>query len=406
MERLRVLVVAKHPVYYTVPIFRAMAADERIDLKVLYLDDISLQKVFHAEINAFFKPDQDLLSGYEYSFVKNIGAYFKGVSRIGFFSHFNPGAVTQVISSRAKYVLVHGYDKSTLWLVLLAARLSGKKILFRGEVTDKLMPPSTRLGRAKEWIRNLIVQVYLANCQAVFFSCTGNRIHLSHFLSDDRKLYAFPCAVDNRFHVEQYRLLNSQRDTIREGLGIREDDMVIIFPARITERKRPLDLIEAVAKLNRSNLLLLFVGDGPLCTSVQRRADELKIRVKLTGHIQPNKMPAYYIAADVFALLSDYDPSPKALNEAMNYRLPLIVSNAAGTAFDLVTEGQNGYIVKVGDINDISSKIEKLIDSSQLTDMGRRSLEIVTAWSIDADIEGFLSAINFIDGSKLKGTEM
>jgi glycosyltransferase involved in cell wall biosynthesis len=400
MERIRALIIAKHPVYYTVPIFRAMAADERIDLKVLYLDDISLREVFHAEINAFFKPDQDLLSGYENSFVKNIGAYFKGVSRISFFSHLNPDAVTQVIRSRANYVLVHGYDKLTLWLVLLAARLSGKKVFFRGEVTDKLVPTVTRLGRAKEFIRNLLVRIYLANCQAVFFSCTGNKIHLSRFLRDERKLFAFPCAVDNRFHVEQYRLLINQRDKIRASFGMLENDTVIIFPARITERKRPLDLIEAVAKLNRSNLIILFVGDGPLCKNIESRADELKVRIKLTGHIQPNKMPIYYIAADIFTLLSDYDPSPKALNEAMNYRLPLIVSNVAGTAFDLVHEGHNGYIVKVGDINDISSKLEKLIDCPRLADMGNRSLEIVNAWSIDADIEGFLRAVKFIDKSE------
>ncbi len=51
MDLIKVLVVAKHPVYYTVPIFQAMAADDRLDLKVLYLDDISLREVFHAEIN-------------------------------------------------------------------------------------------------------------------------------------------------------------------------------------------------------------------------------------------------------------------------------------------------------------------------------------------------------------------
>jgi glycosyltransferase involved in cell wall biosynthesis len=397
MEPIKVLVVAKHPVYYTVPIFQAMAADDRLDLKVLYLDDISLREVFHPEINAIFKPDQDLLSGYEYAFVKNLGNYIKSKSRDGFFSHFNPSAVAYVLRSRTKYVLVHGYDKSTLWLVLLAAKLSGKKVLFRGEVTDKQESTKARLGRVKEWIRNLIVRVYLANCQAVFFSCTGNRNHLRRFLSDDKKLYPFPCAVDNRFHVEQYRILNNDRDEIRTSFGINSNDIVIIFPARITARKRPFDLIEAAAKLKRTNLLLMFVGDGPLCANIESRAHELGVRVKLTGQIQPNKMSAYYVAADVFALLSEYDPSPKALNEAMNYRLPLIVSNAAGTAIDLVKDGENGYIVKVGDINDISSKIEKIIDGSRLADMGSRSQEIVNSWSISADVESFFGAVNAIN---------
>ena len=43
--------------------------------------------------------------------------------------------------------------------------------------------------------------------------------------------------------------------------------------------------------------------------------------------------------------MSDYDPSPKTLNEAMNFGLPCIVSDNVGTAKDLIKNGINGYIL-------------------------------------------------------------
>jgi len=396
LNKIKLLVVAKHPVYYTVPIFRKIAEDELIESKIIYLDDISLREAFHPEINAKFKPEQDLLSGYKYIFLKNIGSKIEKITKIGFFSHFNPGIVKEIIHSNYEYVLVHGYDKFTLWLVLITANLTGKKVIFRGEVTDKIQLPETILGRTKLVVRNMIVRLFLSKCQAVLFSCTGNKIHLEKFIKSGKKLHPFPCAVDNEYHLNQYKLLKEKRNNLRSKLNINEDDIVIIFPARLTERKRPLDLIEAVNQIGKSNIIIMYVGDGPQSKNIEKRACELGVRVITTGHIQPQKMPEYYVAADIFALLSDYDPSPKALNEAMNYCLPLIVSNAAGTAKDLVKE-DNGYIVNVGDINDIANKIEKLINNINFKILGLNSQKIVSLWSIEADVKGLINAIKELE---------
>ena len=85
-------------------------------------------------------------------------------------------------------------------------------------------------------------------------------------------------------------------------------------------------------------------------------------------------------------MISDYDPSPKALNEAMNFELPIIVTDVVGTAHDLVVDGVNGYIVKVGDINTIIEKITFLNVNREIAKkMGRRSSEIVDAYTFEKD---------------------
>ena len=52
-------------------------------------------------------------------------------------------------------------------------------------------------------------------------------------------------------------------------------------------------------------------------------------------------------AADIYLQVSDYDPSPKSLNEAMNFELPIIATRMIGTCQDLVKENINGFQVNV-----------------------------------------------------------
>ena len=49
---------------------------------------------------------------------------------------------------------------------------------------------------------------------------------------------------------------------------------------------------------------------------------------------------------DVFCLMSNFDASPKIVNEIMNYKIPIILSDKIGTAGDLIVNNYNGFIVK------------------------------------------------------------
>jgi glycosyltransferase involved in cell wall biosynthesis len=97
------------------------------------------------------------------------------------------------------------------------------------------------------------------------YSCTGNKKYLEYYEVPQQRLFFIPCAVNNQFFQDQKAVLAQDRNKIRAEMGISKDDFVIIFPARFTERKRPYDLIKSVANLTKfnSNIVLLFVGDGP-----------------------------------------------------------------------------------------------------------------------------------------------
>jgi glycosyltransferase involved in cell wall biosynthesis len=228
------------------------------------------------------------------------------------------------------------------------------------------------------------------------YSCSGNKEYLDQFSIKDKKMFLMPCAVDNVFFRE--RRINQKKElmVIRKELGIHEEDFVIMFSARFVARKRPLDLIEAVSKIGHNDITLLFVGDGLEREAMKKSCIGHNIKVVFTGFKGQKELPKYYSIADMYAIVSDYDASPKSLNEALNFNLPILTTDRVGTAYDLVGNNENGFIVESRDIQAMSRKINFFNKNREVAkSMGRKSIAISDVWTIENDVLGIKAAISF-----------
>jgi glycosyltransferase EpsD len=73
--------------------------------------------------------------------------------------------------------------------------------------------------------------------------------------------------------------------------------------------------------------------------------------------------------------------------EAMATGLPLVVTACRGNC-DLVSDGENGYVVDIDDPLDFTKAIEKLYHSAELRQsFGEKSLELVKPYSLDKVLE-------------------
>ena len=102
----------------------------------------------------------------------------------------------------------------------------------------------------------------------------------------------------------------------------------------------------------------------------------------------------FYSLGDIFALPSLFEPWGLVINEAMCFSLPLVVSDKVGCGPDLVREGENGLIFPGGDAAALASCLQRLVAEESLrSQMRQRSLEIISKWNYQADVEGFLEAL-------------
>jgi glycosyltransferase involved in cell wall biosynthesis len=160
--------------------------------------------------------------------------------------------------------------------------------------------------------------------------------------------------------VERFR---PDGPSVRQTLRL-HDRQVVIAVSRLVPIKNVQLLIEAVALLRTraTNPHLLIVGDGPWRDAVRARAGQLDVAecVTFAGSVPHRETPAFYRAADVFALSSDFDNSPNAVLEAMACALPIVATDAGGVR-DFVDVPAGGAIVPPGDAAALANALESYL---------------------------------------------
>jgi len=148
----------------------------------------------------------------------------------------------------------------------------------------------------------------------------------------------------------------------RAELTIGDEDFVIGWAGRMSEIKRPLDLVRTAARVPGS--VLVLAGDGELRPDVERLAAELGVteRVRLLGYV--DQIGSWYGAFDVFLLTSANEGAPVVAIEALAAGLPVVATDAGGTR-TVVDEGETGFLAAIGDIETLVARLVELRDDPQ-----------------------------------------
>ena len=188
--------------------------------------------------------------------------------------------------------------------------------------------------------------------------------------------------------------LAEHRPALREELGAAPDDVVVLSVARLAPEKGLDVLIHAVAEARDSRLLLVLAGDGPERERLGDLAEVLGLRVVFAGNRDWEQIVELYVAADVFALLSEREPWAVVVNEAAACGLPLVLSDRVGAAHDLLHDGENGFLVEAGDIDGAAVALRRLAgDPALRAAQGARSRSLAQDWDYGPSVAGFLAAV-------------
>jgi glycosyltransferase involved in cell wall biosynthesis len=202
----------------------------------------------------------------------------------------------------------------------------------------------------------------------------------------------------NTIDVEEFgdrsARLAENRPGLREALGATPDDVVVLSVARLAPEKGLDVLVHAVAEARDPRLLLVLAGDGPERERLGDLADVLGVRVVFAGNREWEQIVELYVAADVFALLSEREPWAVVVNEAAACGLPLVLSDRVGAAHDLLNDGENGFLVEAGDVDGAVVALRRLAGDPELrAAQGARSRALAQDWGYGPSVAGFLAAV-------------
>lgn len=164
----------------------------------------------------------------------------------------------------------------------------------------------------------------------------------------DRNIHIIPTGIDvTRFYKEKFK--EEDTNKLREKLGIKKDDFVILFVGRIAQEKNIKLLIDAQKEISKkyTKVKLLLIGSGPDEEICKELINKYKIEndVIMTGKVPLDEIPKYYQLATVFATASKTETQGLTVVEAMAASIPVVA--ALDDSFsEIVVNDLNGYLFK------------------------------------------------------------
>jgi glycosyltransferase involved in cell wall biosynthesis len=221
----------------------------------------------------------------------------------------------------------------------------------------------------------------------------------------EKRMFAAPYCVDNAYFSARAAELAPRRAELRASFGIGDEAPVVLFAGKLIEKKQPLRLIEAFASVRATQpCWLLLTGSGPQRGECEALVARLGVpNVRFAGFLDQTRLPEAYASADVFVLPSRLNETwGLVVNEAMNFGLPIVVSDKVGCGTDLVRSGENGAIFSRDSTQELADAIAELVRSEPTRRAyGARSAEIVRGYTIEAAADGIVEACTAQDARRM-----
>lgn len=347
-EKKSIAIFSMHPVPYSSPFYNELYKLEKKNI-VYYLDKLGIKRQYNPYFKENTNNDNYIISNHKHKFLFNLSK--KNIT--GFFSRVNLSAIFHTLFNKNDYILINGYQTLTSWLVWIASYLSSKKVIFKGET----------INTNKNFLKKIIIKIFLSRVSIVLYSCKGNFNFYKFIGINKSKLLSCPSCVDYDYFEQLKSKPNKNIKTkFYKSLKTKKDEKIIIFVSKFIKRKNPLELINALSNLN-FKYKIIFAGNGPMTKIIKENCEKHYINYEITNFLDQERLSYLYSISDLYVNCSTYDASPKTLNEAVFFNVPIICPNTnIGQSNDLVIEGLNGFTYEQGNILDLSKKIQNALN--------------------------------------------
>jgi len=392
IRKIKVAIVVSHPIQHFVHLYKALAKDQNIELKVFFASNIGAKAYFDKDMNTEIKWNIDLLTGYDHEFLPE--AEF--ISKTGFWAINNSSIFLALKKYSPDVVQLHGYAQLTMLRALFWCRFKSIPVL--------LSTDSSLLFRRALW-KMLLKDIVLTKLFSFFYGviATGDN-NIAYFkkygVKADR-IFNAPFTVDKVLFTNARDRKISVRAEYRAKYEIANEEVVLLFVGKLMPLKRPQDLLDALslaqAKLGQAvKLVAFFAGDGVMRKELESQALLRNSRAIFAGFINVDLLPSIYAMSDVLVFPSDREAYGMSAREAICVGLPLIVTDQIGCVgfLDAARPDYNALVYQNSDVSALVKNIVMLANSTQkLSEMSQASLRVAHEMREETSVAGFIYAV-------------
>lgn len=338
----------------------------------------------------------DLTGGYDHLFLKE-AASIKGLD---FLTLNNPSVWPTLDSLMPDAVLLHGYASLTMLRALVWCRTRGVPAMM---ISDSSLHVGT--GIVARYIKAKLLPGLFSQFSAFLSIGDANQTYLQAFKVPREKIFRVPNVVDEGFwRVRHERQERRSRERLR--LNLEDDDVALLFVGKLIQRKRPGDIIEAIAIAQADprflrtgkRLRLLLAGGGELAGELEQRARSRAVDARQLGFVNVDELPDVYCASDVLVHPAEIETFGVVVLEAAILGLPLILSGNVGALgpTSIARQDENALVYRSGDVDALAELIVRLCTEPELrTGMSNASLEISVELGPRLSVEGTVQAVRY-----------
>lgn len=195
--------------------------------------------------------------------------------------------------------------------------------------------------------------------------------------------------------------VNCSSKLIRSYTVERTKPIRLGYAGRIVVSQKRMDLMEMLVEtleVRKVNYYFELAGEGSYLQRIQEfiRERHLQQKVKFVGVLSKQEIGSFWSNKDICINIADFEGRSRSVAEAMANGVVPIVTDTSG-AKDDIRDGENGYIVAIGDYKAIADKVAKLEQNRDLLpDMGMKAyIELKGKCSMDKHYQFWKEVMHF-----------
>lgn len=355
---MRVLFLTTIPSPYRVDFFNELGKE--CDLCVLFENDISVNRDVSWK-NFRFEHFRGLI------FNKNIQSLF-------LFKAFE----------MIKHIKHNKYDKIIISNFLTASGMIVVKYLKRKKIPYYLESDGGFAKNGKGFKEKL--KKYIISGANGYFSTAEE--HDKYYISygaEESKLIRYPFTSIKQSDVISSRITSDEQSFIRQKLGMSEEKIVLSV-GRFTYDGgygKGYDTLLKTSSMLPKTVGVYIVGGEPTEEFVKMKSDLAADNVHFVEFKSKKELAEYYLASDLFVLMTRGDVWGLVINEAMSFGLPVITTNKCIAGLEMVSDDR--CILEPEDVEGLSKIALEILQDPLLSErISLDNLATASKYTIEA----------------------
>ena len=176
--------------------------------------------------------------------------------------------------------------------------------------------------------------------------------------------------ISKRYKLDNVVVIPHSLNAVPRVTDVAVNPFKIVQVGRFVEEKGHAKAVEVMKRVLEKvpQATLHFYGTGSLQSKIQKLIDEnnLSKQIKFEGF--SDNMPAVFASSALSILPSTFEGFAMVIQESLQQDCPVVAFDCNYGPRDMITDGVNGYLVPVGDVDAMADRIIKILSENKLRD--------------------------------------